>query len=95
MNESSLWWNGPLWFKQDPSVWPTWNTSDITPEVLEQVHSETRGPKTPIEMTTMVGIDKKRASRIQLVCLHWITNVLFSKNYYVFQCMCSSSSRLR
>ena len=69
INDSSLWWNGPLWLGQDLSVWPTWNTVDITPEVLEQVHGEIRGPKTPIEMTTMVGVDKSQQDTASLFTL--------------------------
>ena len=69
ISESPLWWQGPLWLQQETSVWPTWNTSDITPEVLEQVHSEARMPKVPIEMTLMTGIDKNQEDTASLFTL--------------------------
>ena len=37
ISKSSLGWNGPPWLKEEDSLWPMWNTSEITPGVLEQV----------------------------------------------------------
>ena len=89
MKESSLWWNGLLWYGQDPSVWPTWNTSEkrwnkFTVKQEDQRH----------QLRWLQWLELIRASRIQLLCLHWTRYVLLWENYYVFQCMCSSSSKL-
>lgn len=61
IRKCSLWWHGPSWLEQEESSWPAWNISDITPEVLEQVQSEAKGPKTSIEMTMsiMAGVSDK------------------------------------
>jgi len=41
----------------------------VTPEVLEQLHSETRRMKTPIEMITMVGLDNTQQDTASLFTL--------------------------
>ena len=51
------------------SVWPNWNTSHITPEVLEEVHNETRSPKAPVEMTMVAGVDENQQDTASLFTL--------------------------
>jgi len=45
-------------------LWPTWNLSDITPDVLSQVDSEVKGQKSFIEISNVAGVDKNGESSL-------------------------------
>ncbi|MCP4486384.1 MAG: DDE-type integrase/transposase/recombinase, partial [Gammaproteobacteria bacterium] len=55
LQTSSLWWEGPPWLKREQSKWPKFE-SQITPEILRQVESETKGGLIELSAnTTMVN----------------------------------------
>jgi len=49
-----------LWVLNLPwdCLWPTWNLSDITPDIFSQGDSEVKGQKSLIEISNVAGVDK-------------------------------------
>jgi len=62
IDNTPLWWHGPSWLQVKECLWPTWNLSDITPEVLSQVNSEAKGQKPLIEISNVAGADRNEVS---------------------------------
>ena len=56
----ALRWHGPSWLRVEDCLWPSWNLSDITPEVLLQVNSEVKGQKPVFEISNVAGVDKTK-----------------------------------
>ena len=40
LSKCNLWWNGPNWLLEDPTLWPDWNFDQIDQETLQTVNSE-------------------------------------------------------
>ena len=42
LKQSTLWWNGPEWLKDDLPSWPTWNIEKINQETIDMIQSEVK-----------------------------------------------------
>ena len=52
---SSLWWHGPSWLLEKQSMWPTWKLPELTSEILNQLHTESKES----QITMNVNTDEK------------------------------------
>ena len=55
IKQSALWWHGPPWLRDNQLTWPVWDLPEITSECLE----ETRKSTPCIEVTGVVGVNRK------------------------------------
>ena len=78
INQSTLWWHGPSWLQNDDSSWPVWNLSDITPEVLNQVQSETRECKLVIEVSNIAGVNNNKQDQKEIALLFGVDEKCYS-----------------
>ena len=53
LSTCELWWHGPEWLQDNEKTWPTWDVPEITKETLEKIESETKGPITFYETSTL------------------------------------------
>ena len=44
LKTNTLWWEGPSWLREHANDWPAFDFEITTPEVLEAISSETKGP---------------------------------------------------
>ena len=53
LKQSTLWWSGPEWLKDDLPSWSTWNIEKINQETMNKIQSEVKGPTTLYEATVI------------------------------------------
>ena len=46
LKQSTLWWNGPEWLKDNLHSWPTWNVEKTNQETIDMIQLEVKGPIT-------------------------------------------------
>ena len=51
MKQSTLWWNGPEWLKDDFPSWSIWNVEKINQKTIDKTQSKVKGPVTLYEAT--------------------------------------------
>ena len=51
LKQSTLWWNGPEWLKDDFPSWSTWNVEKINQKTIDKIQSKVKGPVTLYEAT--------------------------------------------
>ena len=49
LKQSTLWWNGPEWLKDDFPSWSTWNVEKINQKTTDKIQSKVKGPVTLYE----------------------------------------------
>jgi hypothetical protein len=54
--ESSMWWHGPSWLKEDISEWPSTDLAPITDDILRQIESEVRRSEISQTLAVQVGL---------------------------------------
>jgi len=75
LENCSLWWKGPKWLTNPQDTWPTWSVSEVSPQTITAVNSETKSAKVMYEtgllsekkattMNTPLEIDEKRFSSL-------------------------------
>jgi len=57
IQECSLWWHGPDWLRSLQAQWLTWNSPELTPEILGQIQTEIKESHIIVKMTTEVKKD--------------------------------------